>query len=323
MTRSRAAILVARRVACVPACAVAPPYVRRRRPRRRRRRSRRTPTGSRRSRPTCRSRGNWWEVFGDPQLNALEAADRRLERDAEAARRRSSAQARAAIGDRPRGSVPAGRRRPVDRRAAIRRATGRSPSIGSAYGDFLLPVDVSYEADVWGRVRDTVDVEPRRGAGHRRRSRDGPRWRCTPSSRSTTSRCAASMPRRRLLDTAVTAFERALELTQNRFRGGIASQADVAQAETQLESTRGAGDRRRIDRAPRSSTRSRRWSAQPASAFAMPASPLDDRPAGRAGRPAVRAARAASRHRRRRAARRRRQRDSRRRERGALSRSSC
>src|SRR5262249_60550947 len=41
-----------------------------------------------------------------------------------------------------------------------------------------------------------------------------------------------------LLDTTVSAFERALELTNNRFRGGLASQADVALAGTQLGPTR-------------------------------------------------------------------------------------
>ena len=43
---------------------------------------------------------------------------------------------------------------------------------------------------------------------------------------------------RAILDDSVAAFQRALELTRNRFAGGIASQADVALAETQLESTR-------------------------------------------------------------------------------------
>ena len=42
----------------------------------------------------------------------------------------------------------------------------------------------------------------------------------------------------RLLNSTVAAFERALELTQNRYRGGVASAVDVAQAQTQLETTR-------------------------------------------------------------------------------------
>ena len=41
-----------------------------------------------------------------------------------------------------------------------------------------------------------------------------------------------------ILASAVEAFTQALDLTQNRFRGGLSSGADVAQAETQLETTR-------------------------------------------------------------------------------------
>src|SRR2546423_1781182 len=41
-----------------------------------------------------------------------------------------------------------------------------------------------------------------------------------------------------ILASAVDTFAQALDLTQNRFRGGLSSAADVAQAETQLETTR-------------------------------------------------------------------------------------
>ena len=41
-----------------------------------------------------------------------------------------------------------------------------------------------------------------------------------------------------LLKSNVTSFEKALELTQNRYKGGVASAVDVAQAQTQLENTR-------------------------------------------------------------------------------------
>src|SRR5207237_10801416 len=52
-----------------------------------------------------------------------------------------------------------------------------------------------------------------------------------------------------LLDDTVAAYTRALELTRNRFRGGLASQADVAQAETQLETTRAQAVDVRLSRA--------------------------------------------------------------------------
>jgi len=43
--------------------------------------------------------------------------------------------------------------------------------------------------------------------------------------------------RRRILDSNVVAFRKALDLTKIRHEGGIASDEDVAQAETQLNTT--------------------------------------------------------------------------------------
>jgi NodT family efflux transporter outer membrane factor (OMF) lipoprotein len=106
-----------------------------------------------------------------------------------------------------------------------------------AGNDFLLPVDVTYEADVWGRIHSAVsasraaaqasaaDVETARLSLHAELASDYFTLRGIDRDRQ-------------LLDAAVESFEKALELTQNRFQGGIASQADVAQAETVLETTR-------------------------------------------------------------------------------------
>jgi NodT family efflux transporter outer membrane factor (OMF) lipoprotein len=80
-----------------------------------------------------------------------------------------------------------------------------------------------------------------------------------------------------ILDNSVAAFQRALDLTRNRFAGGIASQADVALAETQLESTRAQavdlGDRRAsLEHAIAVLT------GKPPSTLQLPSSPLSSPP---------------------------------------------
>jgi NodT family efflux transporter outer membrane factor (OMF) lipoprotein len=191
-------------------------------------------------------RGNWWEVYGDPQLNALE---QQVDVSNETLKQ-AQAQflvARAAIGINRSDLFPQ-----VTVSPSI---TANNPSDNQAqssngqwYGSFLLPVDVSYEADVWHRVRDSVassrataqataaDLEAVRLSLHAEVATDYFALRGLDAEKA-------------ILDAAVTAFERALELTQNRYRGGVASQADVAQAETQLEATRAQAIDVLIDRA--------------------------------------------------------------------------
>ena len=136
----------------------------------------------------------------------------------------------------------------------------------------------SYEADVWGRIHSAVERQPRRGAGERRRSRNGAPEPARRARASTTSRCAASIASGSCSTRRCESFEQALELTQNRFRGGIASQADVAQAETQLETTRAqAVDVGRRARRARARDRgARRRAARRRSSLAV--APLDDAP---------------------------------------------
>jgi len=180
-------------------------------------------------------RGEWWRVFHDPQLDALEAQIEVSNQTLRAQQARFL-QARAAI------AIAGSERYPVITTSPqITRGTqsgNRSNATShETVSDFILPVDFSYEVDVWGRVRQSVaaaraqaqasaaDVEVVRLSLHAELALDYFELRGLDAERA-------------ILDNSVTAFARALELTRNRFAGGIASQADVAQAETQLETTR-------------------------------------------------------------------------------------
>lgn len=183
------------------------------------------------------AKGKWWEVYGDPQLNSLEEQVTVSNETLKAAQAQFL-EARAAV------RVARAAYYPTVSGAASAARTGQSqnkPLFGATspvtYNDFQLPVDVAYEPDVWGRVRRTVEAarsEAQASAAdlasvdlslHAELALDYFELRGLDSQKH-------------LLDSTVVSYEKALELTQSRYHGGIASAVDVAQAQTQLETTR-------------------------------------------------------------------------------------
>jgi NodT family efflux transporter outer membrane factor (OMF) lipoprotein len=183
------------------------------------------------------AKGKWWEVFQDAQLNALEDQINISNQTLKAAQAQFE-QARAIVRINRAAQYPtvAAGVSATRNHLSSNRPNGRlSPT--NNYTDLQLPVDASYEADVWGRVRRTVeaaranaqasaaDLESVSLSLHAELATDNFQLRSLDSEEQ-------------LLNSTAAAYEKALELTQNRYTGGIASQVDVAQAETQLETTR-------------------------------------------------------------------------------------
>ncbi len=110
---------------------------------------------------------------------------------------------------------------------------------GITYNDFTLPVDVSYQADVWGRVRKNVE-------SYREQAQASAADLATVSLSMHADLAIDYFQARsldaqeQLLNSTVKQYEQALELNQSRFEGGIASEVDVEQAKTQLQTTRAA-----------------------------------------------------------------------------------
>jgi NodT family efflux transporter outer membrane factor (OMF) lipoprotein len=182
-------------------------------------------------------KGNWWEIFQDSQLNALEerlsvsnqtlrAAVDRFQEARDVLR-----ETRSALYPLVTASVAPTRIRQSQHRALF----GATSPVN--YSDFTLAGDVSYEADAWGAVRRSVessrtlaqasaaDLETIRLSLHAELALDYLTLRGLDEQK-------------RLFDTNVDAFDKALHLTESRFQGGVASREDVDLAATQLEQTR-------------------------------------------------------------------------------------
>ena len=179
-------------------------------------------------------RGTWWEVFSDRQLNALEeqiaSGNQSLKafearyREARSAIRFNRAAEFPTISTTPSiASIRDSANRPYRPPGAAIRQTG----------DFVLPFDVGYELDLWGRVRRSVAA-----AGEEAQASAAD---LATAKRSLQAELALdyyelrSADAQKLLDRTVESYTQALRLTQNRFEGGAAPRSDVAQAKTQLE----------------------------------------------------------------------------------------
>jgi NodT family efflux transporter outer membrane factor (OMF) lipoprotein len=182
--------------------------------------------------------GNWWEMFQDPQLNALEQQVNVSNQNLKIAEAQYT-QARALLRYYRADYYPtvvAGASA-TRNRTSVNRAPPRSELNGITFSDFQVPLELSYQIDVWGRVRRNVE------SYHAQAQASAADLATVNLSMHTQLAVFYFQARtldaeKQLLDSTVTQYEQALELIQARFQGGLASEVEVQQARTQLETTR-------------------------------------------------------------------------------------
>jgi NodT family efflux transporter outer membrane factor (OMF) lipoprotein len=194
------------------------------------------------------SRGKWWTLYGDSLLSALEDVLGSANQDLRVAESRY-AQARALV-EGTRGnylpSVTAGVSVSRGRNSA-NTPTSTPASIGPANA-FALPLELSWELDIWGRVRRAVESSE---ASAQAIAADLESARLSLQSELAVDYflLRGIDSERQLLDRTLVAYRKAYELTVNRHEGGAASDADVAQAETQLRTAQAQAINLRVQRA--------------------------------------------------------------------------
>lgn len=183
-------------------------------------------------------RGAWWELYADPQLNALVAklnSNNQSVAQAEAQFRQAQAlvrNARAAF--LPSADLSVGKTRSSQ-------GTGSSnsslTSSSSGIRDTLnAQVGVSWEADVWGKLRRGLEANE---ASAEASYADLAAMRLSQQSELVQNYLQLRVidQQKRLLEATVEAYQRSLKMSENQYRAGISGKDAVAQAQTQLRNT--------------------------------------------------------------------------------------
>ncbi len=181
--------------------------------------------------------GDWWTLFQDPQLNDLELQVNVSNQNLKAAEAQYQ-EARAALRYDRADLYPTVTADPSATRTRIsaNRPPPNSIFNGITENDFVLPFDLSYQVDVWGRVRRTVEAA--------REQAQASAADLATVNLSMHADLAVDYFQARsldaeeqLLNSTVAQYQRYLDLTLNRFQGGLSSEVEVQQARTQLETT--------------------------------------------------------------------------------------
>jgi NodT family efflux transporter outer membrane factor (OMF) lipoprotein len=188
-------------------------------------------------------KGNWWEVFGDPQLNRLEELvniNNQNVKQAEAQFR----QARALVLANRVNYFPS-----IGSNPSITQSdTGTNGGRGGTSQTFSLGATATWEPDLWGRVRLSVENAVNNAQVS---AADLENIRLSEQALLATDyfSLAAEDMQLALLQETIDAYQRNLQLTSDRFRFGLAGRSDVALAETQLDGAKAQATETRVTRA--------------------------------------------------------------------------
>ena len=183
-------------------------------------------------------RGQWWDLYGDPQLSTLEAKIAVSNQTLRVAMEQyfsAHEQVRVARSQ----YYPTFAAGPsVGRTRESYNQPNTTPGVTNyQYNTYSIAGQAQWEPDLWGQVRRTVEQA--------RANAQASAALLANVELSVRAELAADYfemrgldSQKELLDNTVTSYEDYLKLTQIRFKGGVATESDVALAQTQLETTR-------------------------------------------------------------------------------------
>jgi NodT family efflux transporter outer membrane factor (OMF) lipoprotein len=185
------------------------------------------------------NRGKWWEVFNDPLLNQLQeqvVVSNQTLAKAEAQYRQALALVQSARS----GYYPTVSGGASYARARASATTVATPSVApisrGVVTNYNLPFQANWEADLWGRIRRTVEANV---AGAQASAGDLAAARLSAQAALAQSyfQLRALDAQQQLLEDTLAAYAKSLTLVQNQYAAGIVAKADVVQAQVQVKTT--------------------------------------------------------------------------------------
>lgn len=181
-------------------------------------------------------RGDWWNLYGDTELDAL-VARLNVSNQNLAAAEAQYRQARALVrGARSQLFPIVGASGGMSRTGQGSSTSGLTSQSSGVSESYEVALDASWELDIWGRLRRNLEANR---ANMQASAADLAAVRLSLQSElvQTYLQLRVMDEQQRLLDQTVEAFARSLRLTENQYQAGIVPKSDVSQAMTQLKST--------------------------------------------------------------------------------------
>lgn len=215
------------------------------------------------------ARGKWWESFDDRQLNELEEKLNVSNQNVAAAAAGVQA-ARAMVREARAQYFPTLTANPGITNSRVSTAFGQS--VGNTFTTYSLPLDATWEPDLWGRIRNTVKANTF-AAQASVADLENVRLSAQSDLAIDYYQLRAQDGQKQLLDSTVRAYQEALELTRDQFIAGMGSDEAVAQAEAQWKAAQAEDTNLGILRAQYEHAIAL-LIGQPASTFALPLAAL-------------------------------------------------
>lgn len=187
------------------------------------------------------AQGAWWQRFADPKLNQL-IATLNISNQNIAVAQAQYRQSLALLQEAQAGFMPS-----VDLNIGVTKARSKTNNASSVNKSYSAALIANWEIDLWGAVARQVEAG-KAAVAAAYADLENARLSAQATLAVSYFQLIIANRQKRLLDATVNAYRQQLAMTENQWATGVASRADVAAAQAQLETARVAATDKGLQR---------------------------------------------------------------------------